>query len=69
MSEELWNEADIMERLKDWSEDEHRNFVYPIEAKSILSVLKARDEKIKSLIDHVARCDAKIIALTVPRNT
>lgn len=49
MSEELWNEDDIMERLKDWSEDEHRNFVYPIQAKSILELLAAKDKEIASL--------------------
>lgn len=49
MSEEIWDEEDILDRLKDWSEDEHRNYVYPVQAKSILDLIKKRDEEIARL--------------------
>lgn len=47
--EELWDEESMKERLESWAEDEHRNYVYPIQAKSILKLLENRDEEIAKL--------------------
>lgn len=57
MSEELWDEDDVMERLKDWSEDDHRNYIYPTQAKSILVLLEKRDKEITKLKASLADSD------------
>jgi len=44
-----WTEEDILERLKDNAEDEHRNYIYPDMALAILNLIKDRDAKIANL--------------------
>lgn len=71
MTEELWDEDDVKERLKDWSEDEHRNYIYPVQAKSILELLEKRDEEIASLTARLGDSDGlidRLAALTRPIN-
>lgn len=41
-----WTEEDILARLKDDSQDEHRNFIYPDQAQAILDLLKKKDAEI-----------------------
>lgn len=44
-----WSEKDILERLKDDAEDEHRNYIYPEQAQALLKLLQDKDKEIADL--------------------
>ena len=65
------DEADILETLKDWSEDDHRNYVYPEQAQALLALIKKRDEEIASLTARLTDSDGlidRLAAATRPIN-
>jgi hypothetical protein len=68
MAEEVWNEEDIMQKLRDDAEDDHRNYIYPIQAQSILDLLKKKDETIDLLIEQKISMVKEIDKITVKVN-